>query len=404
MARVVRLILVDDAGAPVGALPDIDIEEPWWPEVGDIVTVAKERFGVDLFVLRLVDAQGGNAMADGLVSYTAEAWGPAPQLVPALAELPYDEEPRRAPWARPGGIASIVAWADEALRERGSPRIGPVRQVKTWNLSSVLQLPTAQGVVWCKSVPPFFEHELAVVSLLAREPAPIVPSVVATDGHLGSLLLEDLGPDVLWDADEETLTRMVRSLVTLQVGWADRTDDLLAIGTPDHRSGALAGELQTFLARDDVRTTLRNDELGALDDLAADLPRRLATLSACGVPDSLVHGDFHPGNWIRRDGELFLFDWGDSLVGHPLIDTGFLAAIEDDDVRSRVRVSWLSAWRDAVPGSDPETALDAIAPIVALWKAFVYRSFLDAIEPSEHRYHERDVPDWLRVAMSAFNR
>ena len=150
-----------------------------------------------------------------------------------------------------------------------------------------------------------------------------------------------------------------------------------------------------------MRATLRSDELGALDDLAADLPDRLAALAACGIPDSLVHGDFYPGNWIRRDGELFLFDWGDSLVGHPLIDTGFLAAIEDDDVRSRVRAAWLEAWRVAMPGSDPATAIDAIEPIVALWKAFQYRSFLDAIEPSEHRYHEQDVPDWLRIALDA---
>ena len=401
MARVVRLILVDDDGAPLGALPDIDIEDPWWPEVGDIVTVALERFGVDLFVLRLVDAQGGEGMTGGLVSYTAEAMGPTPPLVPALEDLPYDEDPRRAPWARLGGIASIVAWADGALRERGTPRIGPVHQVKTWNLSSVLQLPTAHGVVWCKSVPWFFAHEPAVVSLLARERAPIVPSVVAADEGLRSLLLEDLGPEVLWDADEEALTRMVRALVALQVDWADRTGDLLAIGTPDYRSGGLASRLQTFLERGDVRATLRSDELGDLDDLAVDLPGRLATMAVCGIPDSLVHGDFHPGNWIRREGELFLFDWGDSLVGHSLIDTGFLAAIDDDDVRSRVRAAWLAAWRVAMPGSDPETAFDAIAPIVALWKAFAYRAFLDAIEPSEHRYHERDVPDSLRVALDA---
>jgi hypothetical protein len=401
MARVVRLIPVDDDGAPLGALPDIDIEEPWWPEVGDIVTAARERLGLDLFVLRLVDAQGGTGMADGLVSYTAEAMGPTPPMLPAPEDLPYDEDPRRAPWARPGGIASIVAWADGALRERGAPRIGPVHQVKTWNLSSVLQLPTADGVVWCKTVPRFFAHEPAVVSLLARERAPIVPSVVAADEGRGSLLLEDLGPDVLWDADEETLTRMVRMLVALQVAWADRTDDLLAIGTPDHRSGGLASRLQTFLARGDVRATLRSDELGALDDLAADLPDRVATLAACGIPDSLVHGDFHPGNWIRRDGEPFLFDWGDSFVGHPLIDTGFLAAIEDEDVRTRVRAAWVDAWRAEMPGSDPAAAIGAIAPIVALWKAFAYRLFLDAIEPSEHRYHERDVPDWLRVALDA---
>jgi hypothetical protein len=54
-----------------------------------------------------------------------------------------------------------------------------------------------------------------------------------------------------------------------------------------------------------------------------------------------------------------------------------------------------------MPGSDPAAAIGAIAPIVALWKALVYRSFLDAIEPSEHRYHERDVPDWLRIALDA---
>jgi hypothetical protein len=54
-----------------------------------------------------------------------------------------------------------------------------------------------------------------------------------------------------------------------------------------------------------------------------------------------------------------------------------------------------------MPGSDPATAIDAIGPIVAMWKAFVYRVFLDAIEPSEHRYHERDVPDWLRLALDA---
>ena len=401
MARVVRLILVDDDGAPLGALPDVDIEDPWWPEVGDIVTVARERFGVDLFVLRLVDAQGGEGMTGGLVSYTAEAMGPTPPLVPALEDLPYEEEPRRAPWARPGGIASIVAWADGALRERGTPRIGPVRQVKTWNLSCILQLPIAHGVVWCKSVPRFFAHEPAVVSLLAREREPIVPSVVGADEGLRSLLLEDLGPEVLWEADEEAWTRMIRALVALQVDWADRTGELLAIGMPDHRSGGLANQLQTFLARGDVRATLRSDELGALDELAADLPVRLSALAACGIPDSLVHGDFYPGNWIQRDGELFLFDWGDSLVGHPLIDTGFLAAIEDDDVRSRVRAAWLETWRVEMPGSDPATAIDAIAPIVALWKAFQYRAFLDGIEPSEHRYHERDVPDWLRIALDA---
>jgi hypothetical protein len=37
--------------------------------------------------------------------------------------------------------------------------------------------------------------------------------------------------------------------------------------------------------------------------------------------------------------------------------------------------------------------------VAALRQAVIYRSFLDAIEPSEHRYHEGDVPTWARTAI-----
>src|SRR3712207_8428493 len=42
--------------------------------------------------------------------------------------------------------------------------------------------------------------------------------------------------------------------------------------------------------------------------------------SACGIGDTLVHGDFHPGN-VRVDGaSITLIDWGDAFVGHPGFD------------------------------------------------------------------------------------
>ena len=62
--------------------------------------------------------------------------GPAPGLT-ALRD-----EPLRLPWARPGGVARIVGWVDEVLRRGGRTRTGPVRQIKTWNLSMVLRVPT----------------------------------------------------------------------------------------------------------------------------------------------------------------------------------------------------------------------------------------------------------------------
>ena len=60
-----------------------DVETPWWSEVETIVSAARARFGVDLFVLRVGDVDGGKFMCNGLVTYTAEVTG-AHSALPAL--------------------------------------------------------------------------------------------------------------------------------------------------------------------------------------------------------------------------------------------------------------------------------------------------------------------------------
>jgi aminoglycoside phosphotransferase (APT) family kinase protein len=131
-------------------------------------------------------------------------------------------------------------------------------------------------------------------------------------------------------------------------------------------------------------------ELRALDALVAGLPERLAAIDACGLPATLVHGDFHPGNW-RGDAEhLTLIDWGDSFAGHPLFDALRFAAAPE---------VFAGAWRAVVPGCDPERAMTLLRPVAALRAARVYRSFLDQIEPSEHCYHAHDTEEQLRAAI-----
>src|SRR6185295_7128570 len=95
-------------------------------------------------------------------------------------------------------------------------------------------------------------------------------------------------------------------------------------------------------------------ELATLDTLAAGLPARLAEITACGIPDTLVHGDFHPGNWRYGDGRLVLMDWGDARVGHPLFDLqGSFLGFVPEGIRGHIHEAWLDAWRSACPASDP---------------------------------------------------
>ena len=58
MGRAVTLVLLDPAGAPLGALPPVDVEMPWWQEVSDVVAAVRARDGVDVQVLRLLDVDG----------------------------------------------------------------------------------------------------------------------------------------------------------------------------------------------------------------------------------------------------------------------------------------------------------------------------------------------------------
>jgi Ser/Thr protein kinase RdoA (MazF antagonist) len=194
--------------------------------------------------------------------------------------------------------------------------------------------------------------------------------------------------------------RMVEALVALQRRMTAECRAITAAGAPDWGAAALIREVSRLATREDVRADLKPRELIALDQLVSNLPARLDALYACGLDDTLVHGDFHPGNH-RFDGRvLVLLDWGDSGIGHPLLDmAAFLERVLPERLE-RVRGAWITAWRDAYPNANVSLAADLIRPIAALRQALIYRRFLDGIEVSEQVYHREDPPAWLRQAIT----
>ena len=132
--------------------------------------------------------------------------------------------------------------------------------------------------------------------------------------------------------------------------------------------------------------------------LLDSLPDRIARIEACGLPYVVVHGDAHPGNLrIGADPPVW-FDWGDSVVGHPLFD---LAVVGRMGISPAVEASWLELWRQAAPGSDPVTAWSLVRPLAELRLAIVYQTFLDSIEPSERVFHLGDPAVALDRAAAA---
>jgi hypothetical protein len=385
--RTAELVLVTSDGRPIGSLPAVPVATPWWQDVEPVVRAARDVHGVDVIVLRMLDAELDQPHG-GRVTYLAEIAEPvhAQRWTGVL-----DDQPRRHAFARPGGPAADLAWARARLAERGLRPAAPPTQVRTWNLSSLWRVPVEGQTAWLKVVPHFFAHEGALLALMAGAR---VPTVLGHDG--GRMLLAEIAGEDLYAAELPLLQEMVNLLVELQRSWRGRVEELLALGLPDWRAPALRAAIADVVER--TREEIAAEDRVTLADFVRGLPGRFDDVAGCGLKDSLVHGDFHPGNF-RGDGRsLTLLDWGDSGVGHPLLDQpAFLDAIPAAAVGA-VRAYWLQQWREAVPGSDPARASVLLAPIAAARQAVIYRRFLDNIEPSEQPYHRADPAKWLNRA------
>lgn len=315
-------------------LPAFEVELPWWQEMTSVVAGARAHHGLDVSVLRLLEVEPGRANG-GKVTYLAET----------------ADHPLRPDYAKPGGPARSISWAQSVL----DCPITSVSQERTWNLSTIWKLGTPFGTVWLKQVPRFFWHEAAVLRYLGK------PKLIAADDE-GRMLLENIPGTDLYEADFPTLLAIAEDCAEYQLKALSQVDDLLHRGVPRM--------------------------------LPLPEQRPLPT----GMPDTLVHGDLHPGNVCGTPTDRTIIDWGDSFVGHPGFDiirlTERLAPAEAELVIAR----WAQRWQQTVPGVDLVREVELLRPIAALRLAAVYANFLAHIEPSEHPYHAADVPFWLAEA------
>jgi aminoglycoside phosphotransferase (APT) family kinase protein len=186
---------------------------------------------------------------------------------------------------------------------------------------------------------------------------------------------------------------MVTLLVELQSSWSGRLDQLRTIGLPDWSGLGLINAIDDVVER--VGEVLSRNELAQLRHFVSSLDKRFAALEACGLPDTLVHGDFHPGNFRGTERTLTLLDWGDSCIGHPMLDQPAFLEPVPFEYAEMIKEHWARAWLKRLPGCQPARAASLIAPIAAARQAVVYQRFLDNIEPSEQAYHRHDPAAWL---------
>ena len=71
--------------------------------------------------------------------------------------------------------------------------------------------------------------------------------------------------------------------------------------------------------------------------------RRLEDFFGCGIAESLVHGDLHPGNVSGGDRPV-IFDWTDACISHPYLDGAHLARAADEGQCAAVKRAYIAPW------------------------------------------------------------
>jgi Ser/Thr protein kinase RdoA (MazF antagonist) len=314
-----------------------------------------------------------------------------------MAERPVDHvvlngpEELRSLWARLEGLNEVLSWASDTLAAAGRPMTGAAEQQRTWNLSALFRLPTGQGPVWLKATPRFATDEASVIAAFARADPTLVPPVIGA-GHR-RVLLEHLPGEDCWDASPQIFTSAIQRLAAAQAALGGQPGGLPP-GLPDRRAPVIAGQISALLDGE-VANELSAGEAAA----ARALLSRFARLEECGLPDTIVHGDFHPGNWRSDGGPPVVVDWADAHLGNPVLDglraRDFLPAGK----RPAAARTWIDAWASRIPGCEPARALAIAEPLAHLSYAVRYQEFLDGIEPSERIYHLGDPAAAIRAAL-----
>ncbi|MFE2723612.1 phosphotransferase family protein [Kitasatospora sp. NPDC059327] len=410
-------------GEYLGPVGPFEVDGGWWSAAAPVVERVSEELGVPVLVLRLAEVAEGGGGSGGHVVYHVEALERPAGLVPRqqgadIAALLGPAE-RRAGWATASGLRSALDWAERTLREVGRPVAGPVEQVRTWNLSGLFRYRTATGVdAWLKAINPAFNsREGEVIALLGSVDPTLVPPVLGADPAHGRLLLDHVPGEDCWGPSAEEVADVVPRLVAAQAALA-ADGRAAASGLRDRTPRVLLAQVDALLDRLEKAARLSAaapggadgsgpaggpltvEELAAARALAARLPALVADLAACGLPETLVHGDFHPGNW-RSDGtRTVVVDYADSCLGHPAMDGLRPRQYVSEERWTQVAEVWSRAWREHAPGADPERALKLVEPLYHLAYAVRYQEFLDHVETSERPYHEEDPVNEIRAALA----
>lgn len=425
------IFLCPTSGGNEWALPTYMPEDGFFPVVGPLNNGLKESLGLDVITLRCLNVEIDREVKRSLdavycMENRSPDWTPSGlarwvnreelaglQLTidgqrPTIEDWFSDMErgtipPRRAPWAVRGWYDAATQWMRDQLALYSIEMEGPPEQIKQWGISCILKARTSSGDYYLKAANSLFAREPVITEALSRLYPGQVPNPLAmlVEPEQGWMLLRDFGGHDLREATASELAEPLRAHARMQIGCIEQVDGLLASGFADRRLSVLAAQARDLLADPASLGGLTDEEAGKLKAALPQIERMCLQLESYGIPQTMVHGDFHAGNIISREGKHLVFDWTDACIAHPFLDLVTITDNDDsgsmtEDERNRLLNAYLGEW---IAYASMSTLLEAarLARVLgALHQAISYKQIIASLEDAARWDFGWAIAQWLR--------
>jgi Phosphotransferase enzyme family len=309
--------------------------------------------------------------------------------------------PNEPPWTRAGWFARASEWMVERMVDAGLRVTEQPRLAYQGPLGTVLRARSDGRTTYLKCAAPAFAHEAAITHALSRRAPDAVPVVLASDPAENWFLMLDHGGRPVEEEAPDRWIAGLRQFGAVQRSSVDWANEIPAVGGQTRSLEQLAAEIPAMLDRDDLGGRLGPDHRNAW---IAALPRLVdtcASLLAVGLPDTLVHGDFHPSNIVvTPDDRYVVVDWSDAALGNPFVDLAtYLPRTRDLDLRVRLLDGYLDVWDGYLDRERLERAAGVAFTVGSLYQVQTYQALLPALDEPDRALFEGADEAWAKRAL-----
>jgi len=283
--------------------------------------------------------------------------------------------------------------------------------------SCVLRVPTTEGTIYFKAGNDRPPSEGALTEALARAWPDKIILPLAADARRNWMLNRDFSRGGSRIGSVADLPEFAAVLAALQVESRNSLDQWKTLGCPDR---GLAWLLEVLNSRKALHRQLQQgmgrtgeDRLEGLDavlDHQADLVRQLSTFA---IPDMLVHTDFRDVHLAIQGEERRIFDWENTVVGHPFFalhrvsahhqaEPEALAAVEalpiDDVLLQQIIKAYLGPFLPFDKAVRLEKAMQLARQLFLFWDSCLVLEELEWTQADSPQYYR--LQDQLRNIVS----